>query len=74
MAFKPTPSDIVIQEQYDGFSSLTNVQNFLKQWDKNDWIAIPHRIKVIAPTTKQNPSVYRDGIIQFDETLNIYNT
>ena len=74
MAFESIPSDIVIQEQYDDFCRLTNVQNFLKQWNKNDRIAIPHRIKVIAPTTKQNPPVHRDGLIQFDETLNIYNT
>ena len=58
MAFEPVPTDIIIQEEFDTIEPLNQVQNFLKTWNKDYQIKMPTRVKVIAPTTRQNAHNY----------------
>ena len=74
MAFEPVPTNIVIQEEFDSIDSLNQVQSFLKLWNKNYQIAMPTRVKVIAPTTRQNSHNYRDGPIKMSDYHNQYLT
>ena len=71
MAFKPVSTDIVVQEEFDTIESLNQVQDFLKKWNKNQ-IKMPARVKVIAPTTRQNAHNYRDGPIKMSDYHNQY--
>ena len=74
MAFGPVPTDIVIQEEFDTIESVNQVQSFLKGWNKNHQIKMPTRVKVIAPTTRQNSHNYRDGPIKMSDYHNQYLT
>ena len=73
MTFEPVPTDIVVQEEFDTIESLNQVQGFLKKWNKNQ-IKMPARVKVIAPTTRQNAHNYRDGPIEMSDYHNQYLT
>ena len=74
MAFEPVPTDIVIQEEFDTIESLNQVQGLLKNLNKNNQIKMPTRVKVIAPTTRQNSHNYRDGPIKISDHPNQYLT
>ena len=74
MAFEPVPTDIIIQEEFDTIESPNQVQTFLKIWNKDYQITMPTRVKVIAPTTRQNAHNYRDGPIVINKYHNQYLT